>query len=249
MPEEIFILDKKVRLLQPEGGFRTSLDSVMVAAACPAKAGDTVLDLGCGVGGASFSLGYRVNNLFITGIDIQPEYIDLAQQNILLNNDTNRFEFFVGDIGTFRFPSMNQRVAQVLCNPPFLGAGTYTPSPDTGRATALGHEGQETELTDWIDCAFHALKNNGTLTMIHRADHLDKIVQCLGKRFGQTEIIPLYPREGQPAKRVIVRTRKDSHAPSILHAGLTLHNADGSYTDAAERILRNGEGLNLAASP
>ncbi|MDB5490530.1 MAG: methyltransferase small domain protein [Micavibrio sp.] len=243
MPEEIFVLDKKVLLLQPEGGFRTSLDSVMVAAACPAKPGDRILDLGCGVGGASFCLAYRVNNLFITGIDIQPEYIDLARQNAAINNDTNRCEFFMGNIRTFRFPLMDQRVEQVLCNPPFLEAGTYTPSPDQGRATALGHEGQETELTDWIDCAFHALRNGGTLTMIHRADAVDKIVQGLGKRFGQTTIIPLYPREGQAAKRVIVRTKKDSHAPAILHPGIILHNADGTYTAAAEKILRGGHAL------
>jgi tRNA1(Val) A37 N6-methylase TrmN6 len=243
MPEEIFVLDKKVRLLQPEGGFRTSLDSVMVAAACPAKPGERILDLGCGVGGASFCLAHRVHNLFITGIDIQPQYIDLARQNALLSNDTTRCEFIVGEIGTFRFSSKDQRVDQVLCNPPFLEAGTYTPSPDQGRATALGHEGQETILTDWIDCAFHALKNGGTLTMIHRADAVDKIVQGLGKRFGQTGIIPLYPREGQAAKRVIVRTKKDSHAPAIIHAGIILHNADGSYTEAANKILRHGSAL------
>lgn len=243
MPEEIFVLDKKIRLLQPEGGFRTSLDSVMVAAACPAKPGETVLDLGCGVGGASFCLGYRVNNIFISGIDMQPEYIDLARQNIFLNGNESRYQFNVGNIGTYRVSSMNQRVGQVLCNPPFLEAGTYTPSPDQGRASALGHKGQGIQLTDWIDCAFHALKNGGVLTMIHRADTVDKIVQGLGKRFGQTEIIPLYPRAGQPAKRVIVRAKKDSHASAVIHAGIILHNADGSYTEAAEKILREGAAL------
>ena len=157
MTEEIFVLNKQVRLLQPERGFRTSLDSVMVAAACPAQEGDSILDLGCGVGGASFCLAYRVHNLLITGIDIQSQYIDIAQQNIMLNSDTNRCEFNVNDIRTFRFQSMDQRVDHVLCNPPFLEAGTYTPSPDSGRATALGHKGQDVTLNDWIDCSFHAL--------------------------------------------------------------------------------------------
>lgn len=243
MTEEIFVLNKQVRLLQPDGGFRTSLDSVMVAAACPAQEGDRILDLGCGVGGASFCLAHRVHNLLITGIDIQSQYIYLARQNVILNSDTNRCEFNVNDIRTFRFPSMDQRVEHVLCNPPFLEAGTYTPSPDTGRATALGHEGQDATLNDWINCSFHALKNGGTLTLIHRADHVDKIVQGLGKKFGQTEIIPLYPRQGQAAKRVIIRTMKDSHAPAIIQAGLILHREDGSYTPEAEKILRLGEAL------
>ena len=79
--------------------------------------------------------------------------------------------------------------------------------------------------------------------MIHRADAVDKIVQGLGKKFGQVEIIPLWPRAGQPAKRVIVRARKDSRSPAILHPGLVVHNADGSYTPDADRILRGGAAL------
>lgn len=243
MPEEIFVLDKSVRLLQPDGGFRTSLDSVMVAAACPARAGETVLDLGCGVGGASFCLMHRVQNLFITGIDIQPEYIDLARQNITLNSDTERCEFIVNDVRTFRFSLPDQRVMHVLCNPPFLEAGTHTPSPDTGRATALGHADEALDLKDWIDCAFHNLQSGGSLTMIHRADAVDRIVQGLGKRFGQTEIIPLWPRSGVAAKRVIVRAVKDRKSPAKIHPGLVLHNADGSYTLEADQILRRGVAL------
>src|SRR3989338_3807919 len=72
---EITVLGQKVRLLQPaDGGFRTSLDSVMLAAACPAKDGDHVLDLGCGVGGASFFLLYRLPTATLTAIPSHPTY-------------------------------------------------------------------------------------------------------------------------------------------------------------------------------
>jgi tRNA1Val (adenine37-N6)-methyltransferase len=67
-PVEIFVLDKKVRLLQPAGGFRTSLDSVMLAAACPTGPGSRVLDMGCGVGGAAFFLFFRGHVFFLFGV-------------------------------------------------------------------------------------------------------------------------------------------------------------------------------------
>ncbi|MGZ9097216.1 MAG: tRNA1(Val) (adenine(37)-N6)-methyltransferase [Micavibrio sp.] len=243
MPEEIFVLNKAIRLLQPEGGFRTSLDSVILAAACPAKAGDRVLDLGCGVGGATFSLRHRISGVLVQGIDKEAEYIELARQNIALNSDTGRCEFTLDDIREFRFSSPDQRVEHVICNPPFLPAGTYTPSPDDLRAAALGHTDDDIDLKDWIDCAFHNLQPGGSLTMIHRADAVDKIIQEMGRRYGQIEIFPLWPRQGEAAKRVVVRARKDRRSPAVIHAGLVLHNADGSYTAAAELVLRAGHAL------
>jgi tRNA1(Val) A37 N6-methylase TrmN6 len=243
MSEEIHVLNKKVRLLQPQGGFRTSLDSVMLAASCPAKAEDRVLDLGCGVGGVAFCLLHRVDKVFVSGIDIQPDYIDLARQNAHLNNNTGRCEFIVGDIRTFRISQPEQRFAHVLCNPPFLEAGSYTPSPDGGRATALGHLDQDIDLNNWIDCGFHVLQSGGSLTIIHRADQVDKIVQGLGKKFGQIEIFPLWPHAGGAAKRVIVRAVKDRRSPARIHAGLVLHEAGGEYTARADAVLRDGKTL------
>jgi tRNA1(Val) A37 N6-methylase TrmN6 len=130
-----------------------------------------------------------------------------------------------------------------MCNPPYLEAGTYTPSASEERAMALGHEGRETSLKDWIDAGFAALKSGGSLSMIHRADMTDKIILGLGKRFGAIEIIPLYPRPGEEAKRVIIRAIKDRKTPARLHAGLVLHEADGRYTTAADAILRDGAAI------
>ena len=78
--EEIYVLDKRVRLLQPEKGFRTAIDSVMLAAACPARGGTRVLDMGCGVGAAAFCLLDRMPGAFVCGIEIQSQYIELAQK-------------------------------------------------------------------------------------------------------------------------------------------------------------------------
>jgi tRNA1(Val) A37 N6-methylase TrmN6 len=234
---EIHVLNKQVRLLQPHGGFRTSLDSVMLAAACPAQSGDHLLDLGCGVGGAGFCVLFRVPDTKLTGVDIQEDHIDLARQNIDLNSMSGRAEFIAGDIHGFRQPAFDH----VICNPPYMESGTHTPSPTKAKATAHGHD--ETTLQDWLDAAFHNLKSGGSFTIIHRADQADKIISGLGKRFGAVEIIPLWPRRGVEAKRVIIRAVKDRKTPATLHAGLILHEANGDYTAETEKILRGGEGL------
>lgn len=234
---EIHVLGQKVRLLQPGEGFRTSLDSVFAASACPAKPGEHVLDMGCGVGGASFCLLWRVPRSRITGVDIQASHIDLAVRNIELNSAGGRASFICADIRDFR-PA--ERFDHVVCNPPFLEAGTYTPSSSPERAAALGHHGTDLTLQEWIDAGFHCVRPSGSLTIIHRADHVDRIVQALGRKFGAIEIFPLYPRAGEEAKRVIVRAVRDRRSPSRIAPGLILHETDGSYTRAADAILRDG---------
>lgn len=240
-PVEIYVLDKKVRLLQPADGFRTSLDSVMLAAACPAGAGDRVLDMGCGVGGAAFCLLHRVPGCEITGVDVQSLCIKLANKNKSLNHNTIRCEFICGDVCEYQVENPAARFDHVICNPPYLEAGAHTQSPHEGKAVALGHE--DACLQDWLDAGFRNLKSGGTLTVIHRADMTDKIIFGLGKRFGAVEIIPLWPRAGEAARRVIIRAIKDRKTPAILHSGLVLHEADGTYTAETEGVLRGGRAL------
>lgn len=248
---EIHVLDKRVRLLQVGDGFRTSLDSVMLAAACPARGGDHILDMGCGVGGAGFCVLTRVPGTCLTGVDIQSDHIDLARKNIALNDMDGRADFAVSDIRHF---IAARAFDHVICNPPYMESGTHTRSPSAAKATAHGysphpdplpageggtrHSREGEGLSVWLDVAFRLLKSNGTLTMIHRGDKVDKIILGLKNRFGAVEIIPLWPRAGEEAKRVIVRAVKDRKTPARLHGGVILHNADGSYTDAAESILR-----------
>ncbi len=238
---QIHVLDHKVRLLQPEkGGFRTSLDSVLVAATCKAQAGESVLDAGCGVGGAGFCMLWRVPDAQLTGVDIQADMIALAQKNAEMN--ARHAEFMAADIRDF--VAEHERVFDhVMCNPPYLEAGTYTPSLNDQKAPAMGHTGTDMTLDDWVTGAHRALKSNGTLTLIHRAEYLDKILQALGRKFGATEIFLFYSYAGDTANRVIVRTIKDRRSPAIIHAPIVLHEADGTYTQAADAILRDGKAL------
>lgn len=233
--EEIFVLNKRVRLLQPPKGFRTSLDSVMLAAACPAKQADHVLDMGAGVGGASFCLFMRVN-CAVTGIELQPGYASLAQQNVPLNGASGKVQFIQSDIRDYK---TDTPFDHVICNPPYFEAGGHTVSPDALRAHALGHQDETMSVKDWVDAGFKNLRSGGSLTMIHQASMTDDIIQALGRRFGAVEIIPLWPRLGEAAKRVIVRARKDRQTPCTLHPGLVLHEAGGGYTPETDGILRD----------
>lgn len=238
--QEIYVLNKRLKLLHSEKGFKTSIDSVLLAAACPAKAGEHILDMGCGVGGAGLCVLARVAGVYLTGVEIQGEHAALASRNAIVNNMQERCEFITADIRDYR---EEKKFNHVICNPPYLEGQTHLRSPSEEKAIAMGHEDASVSVKDWVDCAHFCLKSNGTLTMIHRADKIVDILQALGKRFGAVEIIPLWPKAGDNAKRVIVRAIKDRKTPATLHAGLIIHRDDGTYTAAAEAVFRDAEAL------
>ncbi|MCI5060604.1 MAG: methyltransferase [Alphaproteobacteria bacterium] len=236
----IYLLNKRVKLHYVPNGFKPGLDTVMLAASCPVKAGEHVLDMGCGVGSAGFCVLARVKGVHLMGVDIQGDHIDLAVRNARMNSFHDQSEFIAADIRNFGTDEKHQnQFDHVICNPPYLESGKHVRSPSDEKATAMGHEEHDISVEDWVIAAFNTLRGKGTLSLIHRADHLDKIIQALGKRFGGIEIIPLWPRAGEEAKRVIIRAQKHSKSPAKLHSGIVIHGKDGEYTNEAQAILRD----------
>jgi len=244
--EIIHVLGGRLELLQPIDGFKTSIDAILLGAACPAEAGERILDLGCGVGSAGLCALYRIPDSTLTGVDILPSALALARENAVLNHKDTRAEFFAEDIRDYE-GGMNDdghgEFDHVICNPPYLDAGAHIESPKPDKQIAIGFGEDDIDLKDWIDAAYRNVKVGGSFTMIHRADHADKIIQCFGRKFGGVEIIPLWPKLSIQAKRVIIRARKDRKSPSVIYPGVVLHRDEGGYTARAEEILRDGAAL------
>jgi len=106
-----------VQLAQPLNGYRAGVDPVLLAASVPAKASDTVLELGCGGGVASLCLGRRVGGLSLTGVELQADYADLARENAARNGMA--FDVHAADLNALPAQIKAQRFDHVLANPPY----------------------------------------------------------------------------------------------------------------------------------
>ncbi|CAA7627748.1 O-methyltransferase [Candidatus Terasakiella magnetica] len=236
------ILGGRVRLTQPAQGYRAAIDPVLLAAMVPGQAGERALDLGCGVGAAALCLAVRVPGLAVTGLEIQPALAALARRNAEANGCSSRFGVEEGSAAAPPPPVALGGFDHVLTNPPYLEKGRGTPPPGQSKATA-NMEG-EVDLAAWIRAASGLLKPKGRLTMIQRADRLGHILAAMQARgLGGITVVPLWPKPGRPAARVIVTARKGARTPLVLLPGLVLHRADGAYTDEAEAVLRHGAAL------
>ncbi|WGV18121.1 tRNA1(Val) (adenine(37)-N6)-methyltransferase [Fuscovulum ytuae] len=235
----------RLRLLQPARGYRAATDPVLLAAACPARAGESVLDLGCGAGAAGLCLAARVPGVVLAGLEVQADYADLARRNAQRNGMA--MEVVTGDLAAM--PKVLRReFDHVIANPPYYGAGG-TPSPVAGRDRAVR---VDTPIAAWVAAAGARLRPGGWLTMIFATPCLPEALAALAPKLGSASVLPLAPRIGRAPPRVILQARKGGRAAFRLLAPFTLHDGaahDGdreNYTPGANAVLRMGGDLSAA---
>lgn len=250
------VLGGRLRLRQKRKGHRFGHDAILLAAATAAHTGDYIVELGAGVGAAGLALAARVPGLRLALVEIDPELAALAAENAIRNGFGDA-RAVVLDVGAkpdlFAAAGLTPGSADgVLMNPPFNDTARQQVSPDRGRS--LAHAGPADLLNVWIGTAARLLRASGTLTLIWRADGLADVLTALEGRFGAVAVMPIYPKPGAPAIRVLVRAQKDGPASSKTLPGLALNdvigtNVNGTPSAAAEAVLRRGEALPLALMP
>jgi tRNA1(Val) A37 N6-methylase TrmN6 len=234
------LLGGRVRIAQPADGYRAAIDPVLLAAFVPARSGERVLDLGAGAGAASLCLAARVPGVRVEGIERDAATMDLARANAARNAFAPPPTFVLGDVAALA-DGFERAFDHVMANPPFLEAAAAT-APRDGRRAAAHVEG-EADLEGWIAAMARAARHRGTISLVHRADRLDAVLAALRRHAGGIVVLPLWPKAGRPAKRVLVRGVKGSRASLVLAPGLVLHAEDGAYTAAADAVLRDAQAL------
>jgi tRNA1Val (adenine37-N6)-methyltransferase len=228
----------RLQLWQPRRGYRAATDPVLLAACVDARAGQRVLDLGCGAGAASLCLAARVPGLVHVGLEVQADYADLARRNATRNGVA--MQVVTGDVAAMP-RDLRVDFDHVIANPPYYPPGG-TPSPDAGRALALQ---VATPIDTWVAAGLRRLAPGGWLTMILAVDLIPAALSLAP----HATILPLAPRDGRVAPRVVLQVRKTGKqpfrllAPFVIHAG-AVHDGDReSYTAAANAVLRDGAAL------
>ncbi|MEO1550527.1 MAG: methyltransferase domain-containing protein [Pseudomonadota bacterium] len=237
-------LGGQVHIAQPAQGYRAGTDPVLVAAAVPAQAGDRVLELGCGVGTALACLAARVPGLHCTGVERVASLASYAARNL---PDAQIVTADLTDLpGVVRAATYQH----VLMNPPYQPShAPAAPNPTRDQANR-----EDTPLAQWFDCAARRCAPGGSITVILPTWRLGEVLAGFAGRCGDITVLPLSPRPGQPAQRVISQARKGRAGPLRLLAPLVLHQGEshaedaGAFSSAAEEVLRRGAALRMSRS-
>jgi tRNA1(Val) A37 N6-methylase TrmN6 len=212
----------------------------MLLAGCLAEPGPHVIDAGAGVGAVGLAVALRSPDSSVWLVERQADLAALAQENAGRNGLSQRVRALACDL---LVPAMrreaglvNGRASAVFTNPPFHDPGAVRASPHDGRAQAhvLGEGG----VGAWMRACLALLAPGGRFAMIHLPQALAPILESCEGRLGSVRIMPIHPRAGEDAGRIIVTGRKGSRAPLAMAAPFVVHEADGRFTPQADAIHR-----------
>ncbi|MGJ8587855.1 MAG: tRNA1(Val) (adenine(37)-N6)-methyltransferase [Yoonia sp.] len=237
-------LGGKIAIWQPKRGYRAGVDPVLLAASVPAKAGQTVLELGCGVGTASLCLAARVPDLRATGVEVQSDYAALAQRNA--NENALPLTVVTADLRALPADLRQERFDHVIMNPPYFDRAAGTASYDTGKDIAFAGN---TPLQAWLDVGARRVGPRGYLTLIQRMERLPEALDALAGRLGAIIVRPVAGRANRAPELFLLQARQEGKTPFRMAPTLIMHNGEAhlgdqeSYTPEVARVLRNGADL------
>lgn len=232
-------LGGKIKLLQSLDGYRATSDAITLAAAISElKSNSRILDVGAGTGAVSLALACRLKEVSILGIELQKEYVKIANQNAELNNYTDRVQFLQGDI--FENNTLvNQNFDCVISNPPFMDKADYA-SPDSARDKTR----REVNLKKWIEFCVRRTKDYGIVCLITKPDKLTEVLEVLSLKTGAIKVYPIYSKPNIAARKVVVMAVKSSKAKLEIMPAIVLHEMNGKPNFIAELIQKDGKSFN-----
>jgi tRNA1(Val) A37 N6-methylase TrmN6 len=227
-PTRDAFLGGRLVVSQPPKGFRAGLDSVLLGASVRAGT-KRLLDLGAGAGTAALVALADLPEASATLVEIDPEMAAVAALNLADNAMAERARVLVADVvakGSARTAAglPADHYDAVIANPPFFDPAAGS-APSEARATAR-HMPPDA-LDRWVRAAATHAAPGGEVIFIHAAASLPVLLPAFVARFGAVTVLPLTPREGESASRILVRGTKGSRAPFTLLASRALHEASG----------------------
>ena len=237
-------LGTRLVVSQPKNGFRAGFDSVVLGAAVSRKA-QTLLELGAGAGVPSLVALAHNPGIRATLVEFDATVLPLTGSNILDNGFADRARVVTADLtqpaARTAAGLMSDAFMSCIANPPFFDAASGTLASDERRTARQ----MPSDLLDtWVRAAATHVAPGGEAIFIHVPQSLPTLLASFAPRFGAITILPLAPRAGDAAIRVLVRGIKGSRAPLQVLATRVLHDDVGrGFAPEFEAIFRGTAAL------
>ncbi|MBO8159964.1 tRNA1(Val) (adenine(37)-N6)-methyltransferase [Thermosyntropha sp.] len=217
-----------LKIIQPQKGYRFSIDAVLLAHFCSIDKANLAVDLGTGSGVIPLILTQRKKDLKIKGIEIQEKMAERAERSVRYNQLQDRIEVIKGDVKNIKELIPASSAELVVCNPPFFKENEGFMSKDEDEAVAR-HE-IKVKFGDIVRAAAYILKPKGAFAFVQRADRFLEVVRTLELiHMAVSRVRWVHSYRNKPANLVLVEGRKNKTGGMKVLPPMIIYEEDGKY--------------------
>ena len=220
---------KGIHVIQKKDAFRFGVDAVLLANFAKVRRNAKVVDLCTGTGIIPFILAGKTCASDLIGVEIQDEFVDMANRSAQYNKLEHKIKFINGDLKNVELIKSIPKVDIVTVNPPYKLHNSGLINLNDKNAIAR-HEICCT-LEDVIIACRILLKDNGRMYMVHRPDRLVDILCTMRKhRIEPKRIRMVHPSVNKAPNIVLIEGQRDGGTFLKWETPLYVHTEDGGYT-------------------
>lgn len=221
---------KDIKIVQDKDYFNFSLDSILLPNFVEiTRKTKKILDMCTGNAPIPLILSMKTDAK-IYGVELQKEVYDLAKETIKINNLDNQIELINDNIKNLKKIFDTETFDIITCNPPYFKKKDDSIINENKVKSIARHE-IEMELEDVMIISKALLKNEGSLTLVHRTDRLIEIIELMKKHNIEPKRMRLiYPKVNMESNLVLIDGRKNGKEGLKILPPLYIHNDDNSYT-------------------
>ncbi len=216
-------------IIQNPDRFCFGMDAVLLSGFAQVKCGERAIDLGTGNGIIPILLEAKTQGEHFTGLEIQPENVDMATRSVAYNKLENKISIVQGDIkdASQMFGASSFHV--VTTNPPYMTGSHGLTNPNEAKAIAR-HEILCT-LEDVIRESAKLLMPKGRFYMVHRPFRLAEIMCSMCKYGIEPKRMKLvYPFVDKEPNMVLIEGLRGGNPRITVEKPLIVYEKPGVYT-------------------
>ncbi|MBZ8176143.1 tRNA1(Val) (adenine(37)-N6)-methyltransferase [Staphylococcus delphini] len=229
-----YLIREDLRIIQNDAVFSFSTDALLLGHFTEVRKRDRILDMCAGNGVIPLLLSDKGNNV-ITGVEIQPQLVNMAARSIRYNHLEDRITMVEMDINALIQAYAPAQFDLITCNPPYFKAN------QTNQHQLEAHKIARHEifctLDDCLRVSNHLLKEGGRIVMVHRAERmLDLFESMRHYRIEPKRLHMIYSKPGKAAQTIVVEGRKGGRQGLDIAPPFYIYDAQGDYTPEMKEI-------------
>ncbi len=234
IPEQF--INEKVKIFQPENGYRFSMDSVILSAHVKFWKAGKLLDIGTGSGIMAIILALKYPDIHITGVEIQKELASIANNNVILNHMEKNISILEKDIRQTEIDHINGAQDIIIANPPYRKTGSFRINPNIQKAIAR-HE-MKLSLAELAKSVKRLLSSHGKFYIIYPAERLSNLISTLCHyKIEPDEIRFIHTKKNAAAKRVIIKCINNGGQPVKILPPLYIYKKGNTWSNEATAMF------------